>query len=152
MFATLNNFLSAFVEPAGVEPHPEHTLQLATAVLLIEVMKSDNNYANVEQETILKILKQRFLLTDAQVAQLTERGKKTADSANDFYQFTSLINRELGRTERIRILEYMWQVAYADHKISADENHLMRKMGDLLHISHADYIAAKMRAKPADME
>jgi uncharacterized tellurite resistance protein B-like protein len=45
----------------------------------------------------------------------------------------------------------MWQVDYTDKKISAHENHLMRKMGDLLHISHADYVAAKMRAKPADM-
>ena len=151
MLTTLNNFLSTFIEPARVDSHPEHTLQLATAVLLIEVMKSDSSCADIEQETILKILKQRFLLTDAQVAQLTERGQKTANAANDLYQFTSLINRELGRAERIRILEYMWQVAYADHKISAHENHLMRKMGDLLHISHADYVAAKMRAKPADM-
>ena len=46
----------------------------------------------------------------------------------------------------------MWQVAYADKKISAHENHLMRKLADLLHISHADYIAAKMRAKPVDLK
>jgi len=152
MFATLNNFLSSFIEPASVELHPEHTLQLATAVLLIEVMRSDADCADVEQATILKILKQRFLLTDAQVAQLSERGLRTAKSANDFYQFTSLINRELGRSEKIRIIEYMWQVAYADKIISAHENHLMRKMADLLHISHGDYIAAKMRAKPVGMK
>jgi uncharacterized tellurite resistance protein B-like protein len=150
MFATLNNFLTAFIEPASVESHPERTLQLATAVLLIEVMRSDADCAEVEHETIIKLLKQRFLLTDAEVTQLTERGLRTARAANDYYQFTSLINRELKLPEKIRIIEYMWQVAYADKKISAHENHLMRKMADLLHISHGDYIAAKMRAKPAD--
>ena len=152
MFTTLNNFLSAFIEPARVDSHPERTLQLATAVLLIEVMKSDAECADVEQATILKILKKRFLLSDAEVAQLAERGLRTAKAANDLYQFTSLINRELGLSEKIRIIEYMWQVAYADKKISAHENHLMRRMGDLLHISHGDYVAAKMRAKPADLK
>jgi uncharacterized tellurite resistance protein B-like protein len=151
MLATLNNFLSAFIEPARTDSHPEHTLQLATAVLLIEVMRSDADCADVEQATILKILKKRFLLSDAQVAQLTEQGLRTARTANDLYQFTSLINRELRLPEKIRIIEYMWQVAYADKKISAHENHLMRRMADLLHISHGDYIAAKMRAKLEDL-
>ena len=152
MLSILNNFLSSFIEPASVDSHPERTLQLATAVLLIEVMRSDADNAGVEQATILNILKKRFHLSDAEVAQLTERGLRTAKAANDFHQFTSLINRELQLSEKIRIIEYMWQVAYADKKISAHENHLMRRMADLLHISHGDYVAAKMRAKPADLQ
>ena len=84
--------------------------------------------------------------------QLSALGQLTAQQATDLHQFTSLLNRELAREEKIRIVEYMWQVAYADRQISAHENHLMRRMTDLLHISQADYIAAKMRAKPADME
>ncbi len=152
MLNTLSHFLSMDFAPARVEDHPERTLQLATAVLLIEVMRSDADCADVEQATILKILKEQFHLTDEEVAQLSERGLRTAKAANDFHQFTSVVNRELERSEKVRIVEYMWQVAYADKKISAHENHLMRKMADLLHISHGDYIAAKMRAKPADLK
>lgn len=152
MLNRLNDFLSSIIAPASVETHPENTLQLATAVLLIEVMSADAESTAEEQATILKILKERFQLPDAEVAQLSERGKRTVKTANDLHQFTSLINRELDRSEKIRIIEYMWQVAYADKKISADENHLMRKMASLLHISQRDYIAAKMRAKPADLE
>lgn len=148
----LGEYLSASFAPERVEVHPENTLQLATAVLLIEVMRSDAESTAEEQETILKILKERFHLSDAEVARLSERGQKTAKAANDFHQFTSLVNRELGRSEKVRIIEYMWQVAYADRKISAHENHLMRKMASLLYIPHDDYIAAKMRAKPADPE
>jgi uncharacterized tellurite resistance protein B-like protein len=47
------------------------------------------------------------------------------------------------------VIELMWQVAYADAEISAHENHLMRRIAELLHITHGDYIAAKMRAKEA---
>ena len=152
MLNKLSDFLSSIIAPASVESRPEHTLQLATAVLLIEVMRSDAESTDEEQATILKILKERFHLPDAEVAQLSELGHRAATAANDLHQFTSLINRELDLPEKIRIIEYMWQVAYADRQISAHENHLMRRMADLLHISHGDYVAAKMRAKPAGLE
>lgn len=152
MLNKLNDFLATIIAPAGAGARSEHTLQLATAVLLIEVMRSDAESAEEEQATILGILKQRFGLPDAEVAQLAELAHRTAQSATDLHQFTSLINRELEAPEKLRIIEYMWQVAYADRQISAHENHLMRRMADLLHISHGDYVAAKMRAKPAGLE
>src|SRR3989338_795442 len=152
MLNKLSDFLSTIIAPANADGRPEHTLQLTTAVLLIEVMQSDAESTDEEQATILKILKERFQLPDAEVAQLSELGHRTAKAANDLHQFTSLINRELDLPEKVRIIEYMWQVAYADRQISAHENHLMRRMADLLQISHGDYVAAKMRAKPADLK
>lgn len=152
MLSKLNNLLSGISGAARIDSHPEHTLQLATAVLLIEVMRADTSCTEQEQNAILSILKERFLLTDTEVANLSDLGHKTVKNANDFQQFTSLINRELELGEKIRIIEYMWQVAYADNHISAHENHLMRKMADLLYISHGDYIAAKMRAKPGQFK
>ena len=144
--------MSTIIGPTSVETRPEHTLQLATAVLLIEVMRSDFETTDHELATTLNILKERFDLSDAEVAQLSELGHQSAMAANDFQQFTSVINRELSPAEKIRIIEYMWQVAYVDDQISAHENHLMSKVSSLLYIPHADYIAAKMRAKPAQLE
>ena len=151
MLSKLNDFMSTIIGPASVEARPEHTLQLATAVLLIEVMRSDFETTDQEQAITLAIFKERFDLSDAEVAQLSELGHQSATAANDFQQFTSVINRELDPAEKIRIIEYMWQVAYADDQISAHENHLMSKIASLLYIPHADYIAAKMRAKPAHL-
>lgn len=150
MLKKLNGFLSSLIPAPDADARPEHTLQLATAVLLIEVMQSDVECAFEEQAAILNILKERFQLSDAEVKALTERGQHASRNANDLHQFTSLINRELELPEKIQIVEYLWQVAYADGHISAHENHLMRRLADLLHISHGDYIAAKMKAKPED--
>ena len=152
MLNKLNVFLSGIIPPAGSGSRPEHTLQLATAVLLIEVMRSDAESTEAEQATVLNILRQRFQLADTEVEKLSELGHRTATSANDFQQFTAQLNRELDMPEKIRIIEYMWQVAYADRQISAHENHLMRKIAGLLYVSQRDYITAKMRAKPADLE
>lgn len=152
MLSKLTDFLSTIIPSFGSENRPEYTLQQATAVLLVEVMRSDAESTDEEQATILRILKEWFHLGDAEVAQLTELGHRAAKAANDFHQFTSLINRELELSEKVRLIEYMWQVAYADRKISAHENHIMRKLADLLHIPHGDNVAAKMRAKPAGLK
>jgi uncharacterized tellurite resistance protein B-like protein len=152
MLNRLNDFLSSLITPTSTGSGPEHALQLATAVLLIEVMRSDAECTEQEQKAIFEILKEKFHLPDAEVARLSELGCKTASASHDFHQFTSLINRELKLSEKIRIIEYLWQVAYADSQISAHENHLMRKIADLLHIPHRDYITAKMRAHPAGLE
>ncbi len=152
MLSKLNDFMSTIIGSASVETRPEHTLQLATSVLLIEVMSSDCDSTDQEQVATLNILKERFDLSDAEVAQLSELGHQSAMAANDFQQFTSVINRELSPAEKIRIIEYMWQVAYADDQISAHENHLMSKIASLLYIPHADYIAAKMRAKSTNLK
>jgi len=152
MLNKLSKFLSAIIPPSIDSGQPEYTLQMAVAVLLIEVMQSDAECALEEQTTIRNILMQRFHLSDAEVAQLTERGQQTSKAANDLRQFTSLINHELELPEKVRIIEYLWQVVYADGIISAHENHLMRRLVDLLHISHGDNIAAKMRAKPEGFE
>lgn len=148
MLNKLNEFFSTLITPSNDAQRPEHTLQLATAVLMIEVMRADAESSETELATVMRVLKQRFQLSDSEVEQLSALGQQAAQQATDLHQFTSLINRELSREEKGRIIEYMWQVAYADHHISAHENHLMRRMTDLLHISQADYIAAKMRAKP----
>jgi uncharacterized tellurite resistance protein B-like protein len=152
MLNKLSNLLSAIIPPSSDAYRSKHTLELAVAVLLIEVMQSDSKSAFDEQTTILNILKQRFHLSDSEVAQLTEHGQQTSKSANDLHQFTSLINQELELPEKVRIIEYLWQVVYADGKISAHENHLMRRLVDLLHISQGDNIAAKMRIKPEGFE
>ena len=148
MLNKLNEFFSGLI-PANDAQRPEHTLQLATAVLMIEVMRADAESSETELATVLRILKERFQLSDSEVQHLAALGQHTAQQATDLHQFTSLLNRELSREEKIRIVEYMWQVAYADGHLSAHENHLMRRMTDLLHIAQGDYINAKLRAQQA---
>ena len=148
MLNKLNDFLAALIPSATADHRPGHTLQLATAVLLVEIMRSDAEHAEEEQAAILRILKQEFGMGDGEVAELAALAHHTATDANDLHQFTALINRELDAAEKRRIVEYLWQVVYADGRISAHENHLMRRLADLLHIPHGDYVAAKARAKP----
>jgi uncharacterized tellurite resistance protein B-like protein len=73
--------------------------------------------------------------------------EQEAREASDYYQFTSLINKQCDQAQKVQIIENLWHVAMIDGHLDAHELHLMRKLADLLYISHADYVGAKQRAR-----
>jgi uncharacterized tellurite resistance protein B-like protein len=134
---------------AGTAAELEHTLQLATAVLLVEVMRSEPQIDAQERRLVLAALQDKFALTDDEVARLVELAEHVSREATDYFGFTSKINESFDIDQKVRMVEHMWRVAYADGVLSAHENHLMRKMADLLYIPHGAYVGAKMRARQA---
>jgi len=78
-----------------------------------------------------------------------ELAGQASRAATDYFAFTSRINESYPMEQKIAIIELKWRVAYADGQLSAHENHLMRKIGDLLYIPHGAYVAAKLRAREA---
>jgi uncharacterized tellurite resistance protein B-like protein len=128
---------------------PEHALRVATAALLIEVVRIDGDRTPQERDVALRAVHEKFGLPQAQADALLQLAEAEMATANDYYQFTSLINQHFSQPQKERMVELMWQVAYADAELSAHELHLMRKVAGLLHIPDSAYIAAKMRAKDA---
>lgn len=126
-----------------------HSLQLATAVLLVEVMRADPSIQAAERSAVMSTLQLRFALGADELARLVELAEQTAKTASDYHQFTSSINGHFTHPQKISIIENMWQVAYADAHLDAHENHLIGKIASLLHVTQGEYIAAKMRAKEA---
>ncbi|HEY8905132.1 MAG TPA: TerB family tellurite resistance protein, partial [Rhodoferax sp.] len=149
MLNPLKNLLTQFFMPEdnASQPSDAHRLQLATAVLLVDVMRSDAQVSAVERSVTLQTLRSRFALSDDELARLVAQAEATAQRANDYFTFTSAMNDHFTQPQKIQVVEYMWQVAYADGHIDANENHLISKIAGLLHVTHGDYIAAKMRAK-----
>lgn len=118
-------------------------------MLLVEVMRSDAHIGLSERASVIVALRDRFALNADEVEALMVVADQTAREAHDLHTFTSRLNDQLEPEQKARIVEYMWQVAYADGRLDAHEQHVMRKLADLLYIPHGDYIAAKMRAREA---
>jgi uncharacterized tellurite resistance protein B-like protein len=149
LFAMLNairRFFDQNIASKTNAPPDEHRLQVATAALLAEVMRLDGQ-AEPERRAVLNAVQRRFGLSDDEAHTLVDLAETQAREAVDYYQFTSLINRAFSAEQKVHIVELMWQVVYADATLSAHEHHVMRKIADLLYVSHGDYIAAKLRAK-----
>jgi len=151
MLRTLKDLFDSLTAPAAAATPAagEHRVQLATAVLLVEVMRADTETSAAERQAVLAALKSKFDLGDDELARLVELAEQTARSATDFHSFTSALNTQFDEGQKLRVIEAMWQVAYADGHLAAHENHVLWRIADLLHVPHGAYINAKMRAKAA---
>jgi uncharacterized tellurite resistance protein B-like protein len=149
MLKAIRDFFEQHLGQAAAPAPEAHRLQLATAALLVEVVRSDGTIAPAEREAMLAALGGKFSLAPQEASALVELAEQESRLANDTYQFTSLINRDFSPAQKLRVIELMWQVAYADAALGAHEQHVLRRIAELLHVPHGDYIAAKMRARDA---
>lgn len=149
MIQTLQGLLRKLAAP-GNDPQEESvSLQLATAALLVEMMQADSDTSSAELASVRAVLAKAFGLDTAAVDQLLADAADGAREAPGFHPFTSRLNQGLSKAQKVQVIEYLWTIALADGEICAHENHLMRKLADLLYVSHGDYIAAKTRAQAA---
>ena len=149
MIAGIKNFFNQMIEPGAGQSGAasQHALHLATAALLLEMMRMDSSVTAAETAAVSRALQSRFGLDTGEVDTLMALAADEARQATDYFQFTSLINQSFSAEQKVQVVEYLWQVAYADGHLDAHEQHFMRKIADLLYISHADYVAAKQRAR-----
>ena len=119
---------------------------LAAAVLMVEISLADSSLDNDERRLILKLLRDEFHLTPDESESILTLAQEESDHAVSMHEFTRLINEALSADEKVRIIELLWQVAFADSVLDKYEEYYIRKIADLLYIPHKDYIMAKHRS------
>lgn len=151
MLRTLKDLFDTFTAPAaGRTPAQEaHAAQLAAAVLLVEVMRADPAVSPAERLAVVAALRTKFALAEDELARLMELAEAQAGALYDYHRFTSIINERFSHPQKVGMIEAMWQVAYADAHLDTHENHVISKVAGLLHVTHGEYIAAKLHARDA---
>lgn len=149
MIAAIKSFFAQAIAPGAGQSGAaaRHALHVATAALLLEMMRMDSSVTEAETATVAAALQAQFGLASTEVDTLMTLAAEEARQATDYFQFTSLINKHFDAAQRIQIVEYLWQVAFADGHLDAHEQHFMSKIADLLYVPRSAYIAAKQRAR-----
>jgi uncharacterized tellurite resistance protein B-like protein len=120
---------------------------LATAALLIEVMVIDGHMDDQELQSIGTTLCAILDLSQQQVDELIALSREEVAEATSLYQFTKEINTNFDLNGKKQLLTSMWRVAYADGELDKHEENIIRRVADLLHIRHSEYIRCKLDAK-----
>ena len=151
MLRTLKDLIDNLLPPAPTAGtrDSEHLLQLATAVMLVEVMRADTSFHPGEREAVLAALRDKFALADDEAQRLAELAETTAREATDLFAFTSRINERFEMSQKLRMIEHMWRVAHADGHLSEHERHVLWRIADLLHVPQGAYVHARLRAQQA---
>ena len=124
---------------------PEQKLRLAAAALLAEAAGQDGRVEDVELASIRAILRAHFALSDTEAEELVEAGRGAAREATQLYGFVRSVNDAMAPEERVRIIEMLWEVAYADGELHDYEASLVRRVAGLLYVPDQDSGAARKR-------
>jgi uncharacterized tellurite resistance protein B-like protein len=146
----IKRFFERYLAPEeGGESAAQHRLRLATAALLVGLSRVDDRVTDEERRAVMQAVQSKFSLSAEESQSLIELAEDAASNATSDYEFTSLLNRNLTPEQKVRLVEHLWEVAFADRTLDKYEEHFVRRIADLLYVSHTDFIAAKLRAERA---
>lgn len=140
-------FETHIVAPDAVsEDELDHELRLACAALMIEVLYADYSVNQDELDILRETLQQNFGISRDEALELIRLAEAERTHATDYYQFTSLINEYYTQQQKRELVTRLWQMAYADNTVHKFEEHLVRRLSDLLHVPHSAFIRSKHKA------
>jgi uncharacterized tellurite resistance protein B-like protein len=136
MLQQITQFFRANLNAASATSATERTktITLATAALLVEVCRA-----------VINALQRQFSLSQGELDQLIELAKAEVNDTASLYPFTRLVNEYYTLAEKLQLVESMWHIAFADGELDKYEDYLIRKITELIHVSHGDFIRCKFK-------
>lgn len=149
MLKLIRNLIRNDTDVAEPDVHPSGlpSQALAAAALLFETARADNEIDDGELHMLRQRLAERFELSRDELDQLTDVALGEVERATGFYEFTSVLNEHFDYDARVEMVRAMWDVALADKEIDSFEEHTVRRVADLLHVAHRDFIRAKLDSR-----
>lgn len=144
MLKSLSQIRKFLIAP-DTQPVRRDELQTAVAVLLVEAARRDDTFDGVERDKIEHLLAAKFELTPEETRELLAQAEATADRTSQLHPFTRLAVERMSPEQRVRLIEMLWEVVYADGVLDPEEDALVRRIAGLIYVSDADRVAARQR-------
>ena len=147
MFEKLREFIADVVSPGAQDQQFDDTgYRLAATALMIHVISLDGEPSAIEKDKLHSLIETRFGLDPGTADRLIAAATLVEGEAVDLYHFTSVIMRAVDETGRVRIVEMMWELVFADGKVSEFEENVVWRAADLLGVSSQERIELKRRS------
>ncbi len=144
---SLFNLFQKLVSDTESGTEETEDITLAATALMLEVSRSDLVKHEAELKAIKSILVDTLNVSLEKVTDLLSSAEDKVERAHDLYQFTQVINDLYDYERKKQLVFAMWKVAFADGHVEAIEDHIIRRLAGLMHVSHADFIQLKIQAR-----
>ena len=122
-------------------------LNNACVALLVEIAFADKDFDETEKTSLKLTLMETYAIEEADIDEIIKDAEITVAESTSLYGYTRIVNDEFEYDDKLSLLKNLWKVAYADGNLDKYEEHLIRKISDLIHISHSDYINIKLEVR-----
>ena len=144
----MNFFKEIFKTEESEKPTiDDNTSTKACIALLLETSMADEVLDESELMALKNTLQKDFQINEDEIDELIDLAKENVEDSTSLYEFTRDINDTFDAAERVKLIESMWKIAYADGNIDKYEEHIIRKVSNLIYVAHSDFIKAKLLAK-----
>ncbi|MBT9568018.1 MAG: TerB family tellurite resistance protein [Thiobacillus sp.] len=149
MFKKLQNWLRDNIEAHGLgkPDEPETAVQHACCLLLMEVARIETSNTEQKHALVAQVMREEFGLPDAELAAMIDTFSRPENRLTSYFEPASVVNRLRTASSKAHFVEQLWRVAMVDGTIDMYEDHLVRKLSDLLYVSHRDFILAKNKVQ-----
>ncbi|GAB4143693.1 MAG: hypothetical protein Fur0015_12050 [Ignavibacteriales bacterium] len=148
----MSKILNYFFNPLSSDENKKYSemnneLGIATAALFLEAAYADENFSDEEKSLIIKMISQQFKLDENETNEILKLAEDKIKKSISFYEFTSILNRELTKEQKFEILKNIWRLLFSDKILSSHEEYFIRTIARNLRLEHKDFIAAKLEVK-----
>ena len=150
MFKKIKSYIKEFSSKSSEEnlkKEDDTSIMNACASLLIEAAFADKIFSKSEIDSLKFTLVNKFDFNENEVQKLIHEAENIVEESTSLYEHTRLINNKSSYEDKLKLINSLWKIAYADNEIDKYEDHLIRKISNLLHVSHKDFISEKIKAK-----
>ena len=129
----------------SVNQKPHHDILVAVCALFVEMARIDETFTPMEMRIILSILHEKYGLSQEHAEALVVEAENESKQSVDLWQFSNLINENYSNDEKVEVIEILWRIVYVDGQMDRYEHYLMKKLNNLLRLSHEQLIEAKLK-------
>jgi uncharacterized tellurite resistance protein B-like protein len=148
MIDKIKNLISNFSKKEEQNKELDSSLlDNACAALLVEIAFADKDFDDTEKDSLRETLVKTYGLNEEEIEEIIQDADRSVEESTSLYGYTRIVNDEFNYEDKLDLIRNLWKVAYADGNLDKYEEHLLRKISDLIHVSHSDYINIKLEMR-----
>jgi uncharacterized tellurite resistance protein B-like protein len=148
MINKIKDLITKFGKEEEIQEESNLTLlNNSCAALLVEIAFADKDFDETEKASLKQSLIETYAIDESVIEEIIRDAEDTVSESTSLYGYTNIVNSEFQYEDKLKLLRNLWKIAYADGYLDKYEEHLLRKISDLIHISHSDYISIKLEIR-----
>ena len=148
MINKIKDLITKFGKEEEIQEESNLTLlNNSCAALLVEIAFADKDFDETEKASLKQSLIEAYAIDESDIEEIIRDAEETVSESTSLYGYTSIVNSEFQYEDKLKLLRNLWKIAYADGYLDKYEEHLLRKISDLIHIIHSDYISIKLEIR-----
>ena len=147
MLKKIRSIFTRTSEEVSEKEEVSQKIDKTCAALIIEVALADKVFDESEVNLLKEMLLKAYTLEASEIQDLIENAEKAVKESTSLYEYTKEVNDNFDYESKLNLVDQLWRIAFADGYLDKYEEHVVRKIADLIHISHNDFIQSKLKNK-----